>query len=125
MAATGERELLQMLSAEAERRMGVVIQGVKGIAAAGEGAPELVEALRSEAHALKGAAAVVGQERLAEVSSLIEERLAERVAEGTISAELAARIAKGAKAAMDGARAAADGSAEPPSVADSIAELTR
>ena len=72
----GDPELLTMLAAEAERRSPTIITGVEELAASGEKDSARIEELRIEAHGLKGAALVVGQERLADLAKLIEEFLA-------------------------------------------------
>ena len=121
----GETELLDMLATETDRRSATIIEGVKSIAESDAPAPERVEALRVEAHGLKGAALVVGQARLAELALRIEAILTTRIGPGTIDADLAARLVPAIGALHQGAQAAADGADEPAAVAaalDSLAE---
>ena len=58
----GDPELLSMLATEAERRTPTIITGLEELAASGEKDSARIEELRVEAHGLKGAALVVGQE---------------------------------------------------------------
>ena len=85
---------------------------------------EALDELRAEAHALKGAAAVVGVHRLFELGRALEDRLLEAVEEGSLSRETAAAAARAARAFVEGAEAAAQAATEPPSVTASIEELT-
>src|SRR5204863_8459536 len=62
----GDEELLSMLAAEAERRGPTIIDGIQELATSGKKDPDRIEQMRVEAHGLKGAALVVGQERLAD-----------------------------------------------------------
>src|SRR4029453_13226528 len=62
--SVGDPELIRMLAAEADRRCPAIIAGIEALAASGEKDPDRIEQLRVEAHGLKGAALVVGQERL-------------------------------------------------------------
>jgi HPt (histidine-containing phosphotransfer) domain-containing protein len=116
-------ELLRMLAAEAERRTPTIITGVEELAASGEKDSARVEELRIEAHGLKGAALVVGQERLADLAKLIEQFLAGCVDSGRINPASAAAVVSGASALTEGAQAAAEGVGEPSSVRDSLAAL--
>jgi chemotaxis protein histidine kinase CheA len=118
-------ELLTMLAAEAERRCPTIIAGVEELAASGEKDSRRVEELRVEAHGLKGAALVVGQERLAELAKLIEEFLAGCVDSGQINTSSAAAVVSAASAFTEGAQAAAEGVGEPSSVRDSLQTLRR
>jgi HPt (histidine-containing phosphotransfer) domain-containing protein len=118
-----ETELLDMLAAETDRRSAAIIEGVESLAQTGESAPERVEALRVEAHGLKGAALVVGQPRLAELAMRIEDLLAARMEAGTIDVGLAAKLIPATSALHEGAEAAADGSDEPPSVGTTLESL--
>jgi chemotaxis protein histidine kinase CheA len=121
----GDPELLTMLAAEAERRSPTIITGIEDLAASGEKNPDRIEALRVEAHGLKGAALVVGQERLADLARLIEQFLAECIDSGRINPAGAAAVVIGASAFTEGAQAAAEGVREPSSVSDSLAALSR
>ena len=120
-----EPELLSMLATEAERRCPTIITGVEELAASGEKDSGRVEELRVEAHGLKGAALVVGQERLAELAKLIEEFLAGCVDSGQINTANAAAVVSAASAFTEGAQAAAEGVGEPSSVRDSLQTLRR
>ena len=72
----GDDELLKMLAAEAERRSPTIIDGIEALASSGEKDSTRIEELRVEVHGLKGAALVVGQERLADLAKGMEEFLA-------------------------------------------------
>jgi len=118
-------ELLRMLAAEAERRSPTIIAGVEELAASGECDPTRVESLRVEAHGLKGAALVVGQERLADLAKGIEQFLKDCVTSGQISPADAASVVTATSAFTEGAQAAAEGVREPSSVGDSLEALSR
>jgi chemotaxis protein histidine kinase CheA len=118
-----DTDLLSMLAAEAGRRTPTIIDGVEGLAASGEKDPDRVEKLRVEAHGLKGAALVVGQDRLAELAKAMEQFLAGSVATGRIKPGAAAALVAGASAFNEGAQAAAEGVAEPSSIGESLAAL--
>jgi HPt (histidine-containing phosphotransfer) domain-containing protein len=113
---TPDPELLASFAAEARRRCDVISAGL---------ATETsdFETLRSEAHALKGTAAVVGLQRLAELAGLMESDLAEAKKAGILRSGRAHQIADAAKALAEGAVAAADGKEEPPDVGRSLAQL--
>src|SRR3954447_22074397 len=117
-------ELLNMLAAEAGRRTPGLIEGLEAIAASREKDPDAIEKLRVEAHGLKGAALVVGQERLAGLAKQIEQFLAGCVDTGRIKPGAAAALVAGASAFNEGAQAAAEGVPEPPSVGESLAALS-
>lgn len=119
----GDDDLLEMLVAETGRRRETILKGVEELAASGKADPKRVEAMRVEAHGIKGAAMVVGQDRLAELALRIEEALAAQTDSGEISTKLAASIVAGVSALHDGAEAAAEGVAEPSSVGKSLQEL--
>jgi chemotaxis protein histidine kinase CheA len=119
----GDPELLSMLAAEAGRRTPTLIEGLEALAASGEKDLALIEELRVEAHGLKGAALVVGQERLAELAKEMEQFIAACVDTGRIKPGAAAALIAGASAFNEGAEAAAEGVPEPSSVADSLAAL--
>jgi chemotaxis protein histidine kinase CheA len=119
-----DEELLTMLANEAGRRTPTLIEGVEALAATGQKDSTRVEELRVEAHGLKGAALVVGQDRLAELAKEIEEFLAGCVDTGQIQPGAAAALIAGASAFNEGAEAAAEGVAEPSSVGESLAALS-
>jgi HPt (histidine-containing phosphotransfer) domain-containing protein len=114
-----------MLATEAERRCPTIIDGVEGLAASGDQDSGRIEELRIEAHGLKGAALVVGQERLADLAKLIEEFLAGCVDSGRINPASAAAVVSASSAFTEGAQAAAEGVTEPSSVRDSLQTLRR
>lgn len=118
-------ELLTMLAAEAERRGPTIINGIEELAGTGEKNPDQIEALRVEAHGLKGAALVVGQERLADLARLIEDFLAGCIDSGRINPGNAAAVIAATSAFTEGAQAAAEGVGEPSSVRDSLSALKR
>jgi chemotaxis protein histidine kinase CheA len=119
----GDEELLTMLAAEAGRRTPLIIEGLEALATPGEKDPDRIEKLRVEAHGLKGAALVVGQNRLAELAREIEQFLAGCVDTGRIKPGAAAALVAGASAFNEGAQAAAEGVGEPSSVGESLAAL--
>jgi chemotaxis protein histidine kinase CheA len=112
-----------MLASETSRRSETLIAGVQELSASGQPDPDKVEQLRVDAHGIKGAAMVVGQERLAELARLIEEQLAARADSGEIDGGLAMSIVGAVNALHEGTQAAASGAEEPPSVADSLKAL--
>ena len=118
-------ELLTMLATEAERRSPTIITGVEDLAASGDCDPTRVEALRVEAHGLKGAALVVGQDRLADLAKGIEQFLRDCVESGRIDPSDAAAVVTATSAFAEGAQAAAEGVGEPSSVGDSLDALSR
>jgi chemotaxis protein histidine kinase CheA len=109
-----------MLAAEADRRTPTIIVGIEALAASGEKDSARLDELRSEAHGLKGAALVVGQNRLADLARKIELFLADSVDSGQISPSAAATVVAAASAFTEGAEAAAEGVAEPSSVRESL-----
>jgi chemotaxis protein histidine kinase CheA len=119
----GDDELLTMLAAEAARRTPTIIDGLESLAGSGEKDAARIEELRVEAHGLKGAALVVGQERLADLAKEIEQFLAGCVDIGRIKPGAAAALIAGASACNEGAQAAAEGVGEPSSVGESLAAL--
>jgi chemotaxis protein histidine kinase CheA len=119
----GDDELLRMLAAEAARRTPTIIDGLEQLAGSGDKDSARIEELRVEAHGLKGAALVVGQNRLAELAKEIEQFLAGCVDTGQIKPGAAAALVAGASAFNEGAEAAADGVGEPSSVGESLAAL--
>ena len=114
-----------MLAAEAERRSPTIITGIEELAASGDKNSDRIEELRIEVHGLKGAALVVGQERLAELAKLIEKFLAACVDSGSINPTNAAAVVTATSAFTEGAQAAAEGVGEPSSVGDSMEALDR
>lgn len=114
-----------MLAAEAERRGPTIITGIEDLAASGDKDPDRIETLRVEAHGLKGAALVVGQERLADLARLIEQYLAGCIDSGRINPTNAAAVVTATSAFTEGAQAAAEGVREPSSVGDSLDALSR
>jgi chemotaxis protein histidine kinase CheA len=119
----GDPELLSMLAAEADRRCPTIIAGVEALASSGERDPARIEELRVEAHGLKGAALVVGEDRLADLARRIESFLAGCVEGGRIEPAPAATVVTAASAFTEGAQAAAEGVGEPSSVGDSLEAL--
>ena len=119
----GDSELLSMLASEADRRSPTIISGVEELAASGKKDPDRIEQLRVEAHGLKGAALVVGQDRLADLARGMEEFLAGCIKSGTIKPAAAASVMAAASAFNEGAHAAAEGVGEPSSVSDSLEAL--
>jgi chemotaxis protein histidine kinase CheA len=121
----GDPELLTMLAAEAERRSPTIITGIEDLAVSGDKNPERIEELRVEAHGLKGAALVVGQERLADLAKGIEKLLVSCADSGQINPTNAAAVVTATSAFTEGAQAAAEGVGEPSSVGDSLEALSR
>lgn len=117
-------ELLNMLAGEAERRTPAIIAGVEDLAASGDKDPDRIEALRVEAHGLKGAALVVEQSRLADLAKSMETFLAGAVESGRIAPTDAAKLVAAASAFSEGAQAAAEGVAQPSSVGESLEALS-
>jgi chemotaxis protein histidine kinase CheA len=116
-------ELLQMLAAEADRRVPPFRAGLERIAGASEPDRDAVEALRVEIHGLKGAALVIGQDQLGALARRAEDAIAARLGAGTIGEDLAKQLGDAADAFGEGARAAAAGELPPPSVAAARAAL--
>jgi chemotaxis protein histidine kinase CheA len=116
-------ELLQMLAAEADRRVPPFREGLERIAGAPEPDRDAVEALRVEIHGLKGAALVIGQDHLGALARRAEDAIAARLGAGTIGEDLAQKLGDAADAFGEGARAAAAGEPPPPSVAAARAAL--
>jgi chemotaxis protein histidine kinase CheA len=113
-----------MLAAEADRRGPTIISGIEELATSGKKDSDRVEKMRVEAHGLKGAALVVGQERLADLARLMEQFLAEAVKSGRIKPGSAATVIAAASAFNEGAHAAAEGVGEPSSVGESLDALS-
>jgi HPt (histidine-containing phosphotransfer) domain-containing protein len=123
--STSEHELLVTLADEGRRREGRLADGAQRAidAEPGDAARAILEEIRAEAHALKGAAAVVGQTRLFELARALEDLLIEAIAAGSLSQRRAVAVADAAHAFVEGADASADGASEPESVRDSIDNL--
>jgi chemotaxis protein histidine kinase CheA len=119
----GDDELLGMLAAEAGRRTPTIIEGLEALAASDDKDSARIEELRVEAHGLKGAALVVGQDRLADLAKQMEQFLAGCVDTGRLGPGAAAALVAGASAFNEGAQAAAEGVSEPSSVGESLAAL--
>ena len=114
--ASAEEQLLASFAEEAKRRCDVITAGLAT-------ETEDFETLRIEAHALRGAAGVVGLRRLAELAGLMESDLAEAKKSGSIRGGRTHQVADAAKAIAEGAAAAANGEEEPPDVGRSLAQL--
>jgi chemotaxis protein histidine kinase CheA len=123
--STSEHELLVTLADEGRRREGRLADGAQRAidAEPGDDARAILEEIRAEAHALKGAAAVVGQTGLFELARALEELLVDAIAAGSLSQRRAAAVATAAHAFVEGADASADGASEPESVRNSIDNL--
>jgi HPt (histidine-containing phosphotransfer) domain-containing protein len=100
---TDEERLRELFADETSRRAAVVIEGCEAVAEDGVHTPELLDKMRAEAHAINGAAAVIGQDRLAALAGRIESLLAARHASGLLEPELASRIAAAARTLDDAA----------------------
>jgi HPt (histidine-containing phosphotransfer) domain-containing protein len=111
-----EAKLVESFAGEARRRCDVIVAGL-------ETGTNDYEALRSESHALKGTAAVVGLQRLAELAGLMESDLAEAAKSGQLRDTRVRQISDAAKALAEGAEAAAQGGEDPPDVGRSLAQL--
>lgn len=122
--STTEHELLISLVDEGKRREGRLVGGAHRATGEGEGTAEALEELRAEAHALKGAAAVVGQPRLFELGRALEDALLEAIeGSGRLTQRRAGAVERAAHAYVEGAEAIAAGAAEPPSIRASIDDL--
>jgi chemotaxis protein histidine kinase CheA len=120
-----ETDLLDMLASETDRRAGAIIGGVEELAGSGDSDSARVEALRVEAHGLKGAAMVVGQSRLGELAEQLERFFADRIESGRIEPKEAAAAVAAVSSLDEAAKAVAEGGPEPPSVAESLRRLNR
>lgn len=118
-----ESELLAMLAKETDRRTDTICEGVKRLSDSGDADSKQVEALRVEVHGIKGAAMMVGQHRLAQIGTWVEDTLADRIDSGAIDRDLGERIVACVTAIQDGAHAAAAGEEEPESVGRALAEI--
>ena len=112
-----------MLAAEADRRVPPMQKSLKKLAKGTKPAPGAIEELRVEVHGLKGAALVIGQQRLGRLAEGAEQVLSASEREGTLDAGLAGKLLDSMDAFQAGARAAAKGDPEPPSVADALVAL--
>jgi HPt (histidine-containing phosphotransfer) domain-containing protein len=121
--STSEHDLLETLVDESRRREGRLADGAKRASEDGPRARDMLEELRTEAHALKGAAAVLGQTRLFELGRALEDELATAAEDGKLGPRKADAIGRGARAYVEGAEAAAKGGTVPPSVMASIEDL--
>jgi HPt (histidine-containing phosphotransfer) domain-containing protein len=122
---SGRADLLDMLASETDRRCGAIVEGVEELTRSERADSKRVEALRVEAHGLKGAALVVGQDRLADLAREIELSFAECQPKGKISVPLSAKLIAATSALHEGAQAVAEGLDEPTAVANSLAALKR
>jgi chemotaxis protein histidine kinase CheA len=122
---SGRTDLLDMLASETNRRCATIVEGVEQLTRLNEADSKRIEALRVEAHGLKGAALVVGQERLADLAREIEVTFAECQPKGKISVPLSAKLIAATSALHEGAQAVAEGIEEPPTVGDALAALRR
>ena len=113
-----------MLAAESDRRSPAIIAGIEEIAASSKGDPDRVEELRVEAHGLKGAALVVGEDRLAELAKLIELFFVARGKSGKIDPSDAATVIAAVSALNEGAAASAESVGEPSAVGESLKALS-
>ena len=112
-----------MLAAEADRRVPPLQKSLKKLAKGSNPDSEAIEELRVEVHGLKGAALVIGEQRLGRLAERAEQLLSASEKEGTLDAELAGKLSDSMDAFQAGARAAAKGDPEPPSVADALVAL--
>ena len=119
----GRADLLDMLAAETNRRCATIVEGVEQLARSDTADPKRIETLRVEAHGLKGAALVVGQDRIADLAREIELTFAKCQPKGKISVPLSAKLIAATSALHEGAQAVAEELDEPPAVADALAAL--
>lgn len=118
-----ETDLLDMLASETDRRAETIIKGVEELAGSGKTDSAQVEELRVEAHGLKGAAVMVGQSRLGELAEQLERFFADRTDSGRLEPKEAAAAVAAVSSLDEAAKAAAEGSPEPPSVAEALGRL--
>jgi chemotaxis protein histidine kinase CheA len=111
--ASDEARLHELFADETARRAEVVIEGCELVADDAVHTPELLDSMRAEAHAIKGAAAVIGQSRLAELAGRIEVLLAERRGSGLLEPRLAVRIAAATRTLEEASVALAEQRKEP------------
>jgi chemotaxis protein histidine kinase CheA len=119
----GRADLLDMLASETNRRCANIVEGVEELTRSDRADSRRIEALRVEAHGLKGAALVVGQERLADLAREIELTFAECQPKGRIGVSLSAKLIAATSALHEGAQAVAEGLDEPTTVGDALAAL--
>ena len=112
-----------MLAAEANRRVPPMKKSLKKLAKGSEPDPDAVEEIRVEVHGLKGAALVLGEQRLGQLAERAEQLLAANAADGALDPEFAAPVTEVMDAFQVGAEAAAAGEPEPPSVAEALVAL--
>lgn len=122
MTPADESALWEMFSNEARERTGRIVEEL-GRATEGEAAAEDLMAARAEAHTLKGAAGLMGQERLYELAERIERRLREMVEAGAVDAGVTAALIEATEAFLAGTEAAASGAELPSEVVRSIESL--
>ena len=116
MAEEVDTKLYESFAEEARRRCDVIVAGL-------ETGTTDYESLRAESHALRGTAAVVQLQRLAELAGLMESDLAEAAKSGQLRDTRVGALSDAAKALAEGAEAAAQGGEEPPDVGRSLAQL--
>jgi HPt (histidine-containing phosphotransfer) domain-containing protein len=120
---THEARLRELFADETARRAPVVIEGCEAVAEDGVHTPELLELMRAEAHGIKGAAAVIEQQQLAELAGRIEALLADRCSSGLLEPELASRIAAATRTLEQEAGALARPEAHEPDVSGALHSL--
>lgn len=111
-----------MLAAEANRRVPPMKQSLNKLAKGSKPDPDAVEELRVEVHGLKGAALVIGEQRLGRLAERAEQLLG-AATDGALDLELAAPLTEAMDAFQAGAEAAAAGKPEPRSVAEALVAL--
>jgi HPt (histidine-containing phosphotransfer) domain-containing protein len=121
--STTEHELLISLVDEGRRREERLAEAARRATGGADAAGEALEEIRAEAHALKGAAAVVGAPRLFELGKALENLAMDAIAGGSLSMRRAEAIERAAHAFVEGAEASATGEPEPASVAASMDDL--
>jgi chemotaxis protein histidine kinase CheA len=119
---TAEAELLDAFAREARGRTEAIAEAMRAVGSGSSPAPDTLEALRREAHTLKGTAAVLELERLSDLAARMEEAIRAATDSHQIEPETAAWLERSAVAFREGANAAADGAREPDAVAEAIAE---
>ena len=81
-----------MLAAEADRRVPPLQKSLEKLAKGSKPDAEAIEELRVEVHGLKGAALVIGEQRLGRLAERAEQLLSASEKEGTLDAELAGKL---------------------------------
>src|ERR1044072_6439846 len=107
--STTEHELLISLVDEGRRREERLAEAAGRPTGGDDGAGEALEEIRAEAHALKGAAAVVGVPRLFELGKALEDLANDAIAGGSLSMRRAGAIERAGHAHAAGAQASASG----------------